>query len=249
MLGDEANKIVEQRLSSPFRQLMLLGQTGRQVLESDWASGQFRLSCHELSLSLCEGPKIKDRYDSRTNEKLGVHADHRGEGRPWQSVDLLLLAKSELSTGPELRQSPENVQLPGVPSDVGCSAMGDRVAGAPQAVVQFAPKPSAKPEAGDPLDRAAQAVLGLLHRAAADAEANYRQAVDKTHQLSAQLRAAEERIRELEAHARHSQERAEWAERWLHQISVEIEQKFFGRTEARFSQPPPPGTLLRSQRR
>jgi hypothetical protein len=53
----------------------------------------------------------------------------------------------------------------------------------------------------------------------------------------AQQRAAEDRIRELEAHVRHHQDRAERAERWLYQISVEIEQKFFGRTEARPSQP------------
>jgi hypothetical protein len=46
--------------------------------------------------------------------------------------------------------------------------MSDRGAGATEAVVPFAPKPNAKPEAGDPLDRAAQAVLGLLHRAAAN---------------------------------------------------------------------------------
>jgi hypothetical protein len=42
--------------------------------------------------------------------------------------------------------------------------MSDRRAGATEAVVPFAPKPNAKPEASDPLDRAAQAVLGLLHR-------------------------------------------------------------------------------------
>jgi hypothetical protein len=110
-------------------------------------------------------------------------------------------------------------------------------------------KPNAKPEAGDPLDRAAQAILGLLHRAAADAEANYQQALEMTRQRSAQLRAAEDRIRELEAHVRHHQDRAERAERWLYQISVEIEQKFFGRTEARPSQPPPPAALIRNQRR
>jgi hypothetical protein len=133
--------------------------------------------------------------------------------------------------------------------DVGCSAMSDRGAGALETIVQFAPKPNAKPEPGDPLDRAGQAVLGLLHRAAADAEANHRQALETTRQLSAQLRAAEDRIRELEAHARHQQDRAERAERWLHQVSVEIEQKFFGRTEDRLLQPPPPAALIRGQRR
>jgi hypothetical protein len=48
MLGNETNKIIEQRLSLPFRQLMLLGQTGRKMLESDWTSGHFRLSCHNF---------------------------------------------------------------------------------------------------------------------------------------------------------------------------------------------------------
>jgi len=127
--------------------------------------------------------------------------------------------------------------------------MSDRGAGATEAVVPFAPKPNAKPEAGDPLDRAAQAILGMVHRAAADAEANCQQALETTRQRSAQLRAAEDRIRDLEAHVRHNQDRAGRAEQWLYQISVEIEQKFIGRTEARPSQPPPPGTLLRSQRR
>jgi hypothetical protein len=127
--------------------------------------------------------------------------------------------------------------------------MSDRGAGAPETVLQFAPKPNAKPKACDPLDRAAQAILGTLHRAAADAEANYQQALEMTRQRSAQLRAAEDRIRELEAHVRHHQDRAERAERWLYQISVEIEQKFFGRTEARPSQPPLPAALIRNQQR
>jgi ABC-type transporter Mla subunit MlaD len=127
--------------------------------------------------------------------------------------------------------------------------MSDRGAGMPEAVVQFAPKPNAKPGAGDPLDQAAQAILGSLHRAAAAAEANHREAVEMTRQLTAQLRGAEDRIRELEAHARHQQDRAERAERWLHQVSVEIEQRFFGRTEERLSQPPPPAAFIRNQRR
>jgi hypothetical protein len=137
----------------------------------------------------------------------------------------------------------------GVASDVGCGAMSENGAGVPEAIVQFAPKPNAKPRAGDPLDQAAQAILGALHRAAAATEANYRQAAEMTHQLTAQLRAAEDRIRELEAWARHQQDRADRAERWLYQISGEIEQKFFGRTEDRVPQPPPPGALIRNQRR
>lgn len=132
--------------------------------------------------------------------------------------------------------------------------MSNRGPVAAETIVQFAPKSNAKPEAGDPIDRAAQAILGLLHRTAADTEAKNQQALGMTHQLSAQLRAAEDRIRELEAHLRHHQERADRAERWLYRISLEIEQQFFGLNEARPSQPqpqpqpPPPQALFRSQR-
>lgn len=56
---------------------------------------------------------------------------------------------------------------------------------------------------------------------------SYQRAVETTNKLSAQLRAAEDRIRELEAKVRHHEERADRAEKWLYQISVEVEQKFF----------------------
>ena len=126
--------------------------------------------------------------------------------------------------------------------------MSNRGAGVAEAVVPFAPKVNARSEAGDPLDRAGQAILGLLHQAANTAEANNQKAMEMAHKLSAELRAAEGRIRELEAKVRHHQDRADRAEKWLYQISVEIEQKFFGREEARSSQPPPPQALLPNQR-
>jgi hypothetical protein len=106
----------------------------------------------------------------------------------------------------------------------------------------------ARSEAGDPLDRAGQAILGLLHQAANTAEANNQKAMEMAHKLSAELRAAEGRIRELEAKVRHHQDRADRAERWLHQVSVEIEQKFFGREDSRPSQPAPPQAHFRNQR-
>jgi hypothetical protein len=126
--------------------------------------------------------------------------------------------------------------------------MSNRGSVAAETTVQLAPKSNAKPEAGDPIDRAAQDILGLLHRTAADAEAKNQQALAVTHQVTAQLRAAEDRIRELEAYVRHYQERADRAEKWLHRISLEIEQQFFGRDAALPSQPPSPQALLRSQR-
>jgi ABC-type transporter Mla subunit MlaD len=120
---------------------------------------------------------------------------------------------------------------------------------AAETIVQFAPKTNAKPEAGDPIDQAAQAIFGMVHRIAADTEAKHQQALAMTHQLSAQLRAAEDRIRDLEAHVRHYQERADRAEKWLHRVSLEIDQQFFGRGAAIPAQPPPPQALLRGQRR
>jgi hypothetical protein len=56
--------------------------------------------------------------------------------------------------------------------------------------------------------------------------------VESNHKLSAQLRAAEDRIRELEAKAHHYEDRADRVERWLHHVSIEIEEKFFGREKA-----------------
>jgi hypothetical protein len=44
MFGNETNKIIEQRLSLSLSQLVLFGQAGRKVLESDWTSGRFCLS-------------------------------------------------------------------------------------------------------------------------------------------------------------------------------------------------------------
>ncbi len=128
--------------------------------------------------------------------------------------------------------------------------MSNRGQVAAETIVQFAPKPNGRPEAADGIDKAAQAILGLVHRTAAAADAKNQQALEMTHQLSAQLRAAEERIRELEGAVRYHQDRADRAEKWLYRISLEIEQQFFGREEGRHAQqqPPPPQALFRSQR-
>jgi hypothetical protein len=126
--------------------------------------------------------------------------------------------------------------------------MSNRSLVAAETVIPLAPKSNVRSESGDPLDRAGKAILGLLHRAASDAEANNKQAVEMAHQLSAQLRAAEDRIRELEATARHHQDRADRAERWMYQISVEIEQSFFAGENSRRSQSPSPQAVSRKPR-
>jgi hypothetical protein len=63
-------------------------------------------------------------------------------------------------------------------------------------------------------------------------------AFQTTDDLSAQLRAAGERITELEAKVRLLEDKANRAERWVYKIWVEIEQKFFGGDAVRFLGPP-----------
>ena len=133
---------------------------------------------------------------------------------------------------------------------LGVSAMSDRGSGAGQTVVPLATQSNARSEAGgDPLDAAGKAILGSLHRAASAAEANYQQALEMSDKLSAGLRAAEDRIRELEAKVRHHQDRADRAEKWLYQVSVEIEQRFFGSASWSSRQPPSQQALSRNQGR
>ena len=123
--------------------------------------------------------------------------------------------------------------------------VADRASGEAELVAPFAPKLNVRSEAGDSLDKAGQAILGWVQRAADTAEANKQHALQVAHKLSAQLRAAEDRIRELEASVSQYQDRAERAERWLHQISVKIEESFFGKVEDRRSQPLPYQAALR----
>jgi hypothetical protein len=95
------------------------------------------------------------------------------------------------------------------------------------------------------VDRAAQTILGTINRAATTVQASYREGLEINSKLSAQLRAAEDRISELEIKARYHEDRADRAEKWLYQVSLEIEQKFFGRDE---DNSPPPPVVSRTQR-
>ena len=110
------------------------------------------------------------------------------------------------------------------------SNRGQGAAG-PVVPIPLAPKLNSRTDAGDPLDRAAQTILGTINRAATTVQASYRQGLEINSKLTAQLRAAEQRMSELEVKARYHEDRADRAEKWLYQISVEIEQRFFGREE------------------
>ena len=121
--------------------------------------------------------------------------------------------------------------------------MSDRGSGPTEAVVPLAPKLNARSDPNDPLEKAGHLILDMVGQAASIAEANYQQAVEMSRKLSAQLRGAEDRIRELEAKVRQHEDRADRAERWLHQVSVEIEQKFFGREDSPLAATSSPGTF------
>jgi chromosome segregation ATPase len=95
------------------------------------------------------------------------------------------------------------------------------------AVVPYAPKERSTGSEADIVDRAGQAILGLVSRAADTAQADVQEAREVAEKLADQLRVAHDQINKLEAKVRHYQDRADRAEKWLQQISSEIEQRFF----------------------
>jgi hypothetical protein len=104
-------------------------------------------------------------------------------------------------------------------------------------VVPFAPSArNSVPNSDDALDSTGQGILILLQRAARIAEENKQRALSVAHELSIQLRSAEDRIEDLEADVRHYRDRADRAEKWLYQIAQEIEQRFFPPVDSRSPQ-------------
>jgi DNA repair exonuclease SbcCD ATPase subunit len=97
------------------------------------------------------------------------------------------------------------------------------------------------------MDRAGNAILGLVSRAADAAATDLREAREVAEKLADelrtsreqlraahdQLRAAHNQINDLKADVRHYQDRTNRAEKWLEQISSEIEQKFLGADNSR----------------
>ena len=104
----------------------------------------------------------------------------------------------------------------------------------PEAVTPAdAPKAKNTDSEADLLDRAGNAILGLVNRAADTTEADLEEAREVAEKLADQLRAAHDRINALEANVRHYQDRLKRAEKWLHHISSEIEQRFLGGDNSR----------------
>jgi hypothetical protein len=101
-----------------------------------------------------------------------------------------------------------------------------------ESVIPFAPAgKNPAPDSADQLDKAGQTILRLLHKAAGVAEANSQHALEMAQKLSHQLRAAENRIAELEAEVQLYQEKSDRAERWLHKVYTEIEERFIRQPE------------------
>ena len=101
---------------------------------------------------------------------------------------------------------------------------------APDKVIPFAPSPREQQQRqndGDPLDRSGLAIVAMLQDAVDVAKQNCERAMDIAHKLSLKLREAEDRVAQLEGDIRHYQERAARAEKWMHRIHSEIEDRFF----------------------
>jgi hypothetical protein len=121
--------------------------------------------------------------------------------------------------------------------EAGCgtkeSAMTGQITDTPGTVVQYAPKAKNRDSDTDQLDRAGNAILGLVDHAADISEGDLQEARRAAEKLADELRAAQALINELEASNRYYQERTDRAEKWLHQISLRLEQRFFGANDSR----------------
>ena len=114
--------------------------------------------------------------------------------------------------------------------------MTDQVTDTPALIPYTSKEESAGSEA-DLVDQAANAILGLVDRAADTAVADIQEAREFAAKLADELRAARDQVRvgqdqinNLEAKVRYYQDRVDRVEKWLHQISSKIEQRFFDAT-------------------
>ena len=103
----------------------------------------------------------------------------------------------------------------------------------------------------DVLDRAGNAILGLVNQAAGTVQADLQEARQVAEALAEelrasrdQLRAAHDQINALTTDVRRHQDLADRADKWLQHISSEIEQKFFGADDKRAVRRPAPSGAL-----
>ena len=90
-------------------------------------------------------------------------------------------------------------------------------------VIPYAPKEKSTGSETDIVDRAGNAILEFVKHAGETTKTELQEAREAAEYLADQLRAANDQINNLEVDVRRHQARADRAEEWLHQISLEIE--------------------------
>jgi uncharacterized protein YlxW (UPF0749 family) len=83
------------------------------------------------------------------------------------------------------------------------------------------------------VDASGGAIISLLQQAADQSKQDCDRAFSMAHELSLQLRAAEDRANTLHAQVKQLEDRAQKAEHWLSHIHAAIEQKFLSPQEAK----------------
>jgi chromosome segregation ATPase len=99
-------------------------------------------------------------------------------------------------------------------------------------VIPYAPKEKTTSSEADMVDRTGSAIFEFVKHAGVTTETHLQEVRDVAEKLADQLRAtrdqlraAHDQINALKADVRRYQDRANRAEKWLHQISSEIEQR------------------------
>jgi len=92
-------------------------------------------------------------------------------------------------------------------------------------VIPYAPKEKSMGSEADILDRTGSAILEFVKHAGEMTETDLQEAREAAEYLADRLRAANDQINDLKADLKRHQARADRAEKWLRQISSEIEQK------------------------
>jgi len=103
-------------------------------------------------------------------------------------------------------------------------AMNQDAANTPEQVLKFVPKEPPRSSV-TPVEEAGQAIIAKIQKAADLSNENCDRAMRLAHELSMELRSAEDRINQLEAELALFRDRAVRAERWLQTIQKEIEEK------------------------
>jgi len=100
-------------------------------------------------------------------------------------------------------------------------------------VIPYAPKEKSTGSEGDIVDRTGSAILEFVKHSGETTETDLQEAREAAEYLADRLRAANDQINDLKADLKRHQARADRAEKWLRQISSEIEQKSLAADDGR----------------